>query len=91
MSFIGEVLRKKSVVEKTFRYLPNLLKFSTIKLLHYTVVHQLTRVSLSYLMVGITLNGIVITDIYSFQIQVEVDIVPHTMLVLYMMVKTLLV
>ena len=42
-------------------------------------------------MVSITLNGIVITDIYSLQVQVEVDIVPHTMLMLHMMFKTLLV
>ena len=46
---------------------------------------------MSYLMVSITLNGIVITDINSLQIQVEVDIIPHTMLTLHMMVKTLLV
>ena len=41
-------------------------------------------------MVSITLNGIVIADIYSFQIQMEVDVIPHVVFMFDVIVKTLL-
>ena len=40
-------------------------------------------------MVYITFNSIVITDVYSFQIQIKVDVVPHVVLMLHMMPETL--
>ena len=40
-------------------------------------------------MVDITFNSIVVTDVYSFQIQIKVDVVPHVMFMFHMMPETL--